>query len=107
LKSTEYGFDHGLSGKALGVVLRGLLIAGMASLLLLLWIRPVFADDVPLRVAVQGFVKPEGNELKLLVRVPMDALGEIDFPKRGVPGSLIFSEADATLRAAKIGRAHV
>jgi len=100
LNSAEYGFDHGFSGKALGAVLRSLLLAGVASLLLLLLIRPVFADDVPLRVAVQGFVKPEGNELKLLVRVPMDALGEIDFPKRGVPGSLIFSEADATLRTA-------
>ena len=49
--------------------------------------KAAFADDVPLSVSVQTFVKPEGNQLSVLLRVPMDALGEIDFPKRGVPGS--------------------
>ncbi len=58
------------------------------------------ADDVPLSVAVQAYIKPEGNELTVLLRVPMDALGEIDFPTRGVPGSLIFSEADSALQTA-------
>lgn len=70
---------------------------------LLLWfisIEQVSADDVPLRVAVQAFVKPEGSELSVLMRVPMDALGEIDFPTRGIPGSLIFSEADNALETA-------
>lgn len=58
------------------------------------------ADDVPQSVAVQAFVKPQGNALSVLIRVPMDALGEIDFPKSGVPGMLIFSEAEPTLRTA-------
>lgn len=62
--------------------------------------KTVLADDVPLSVAVQAFVKPEGNQLSVLVRVPMDALGEIDFPKRGTPGFLIFSEADPELNTA-------
>lgn len=62
--------------------------------------RSAFADDIPLSVAVQAFIKPEGNQLSVLLRVPMEALSEIDFPKRGVPGSLIFSEADPTLRRA-------
>lgn len=69
-------------------------------LICLLPTRQIFADDIPLSVAVQGFIKPDGNELSVLLRVPMEALGEIDFPKRGVPGSLIFSEADPTLRRA-------
>lgn len=59
--------------------------------------KVAFADDIPLSVSVQTFVKPESNQLSVLLRVPMDALSEIDFPTRGVPGSLIFSEADATL----------
>ena len=63
-------------------------------------IESASADDVPLRVAVQAFVKPAGSELSILMRVPMDALGEIDFPTRGVPGSLIFSEADNALETA-------
>lgn len=58
------------------------------------------ADDVPLSVAVQAYIKPEGNKLTVLLRVPMDALGEVDFPTRGVPGSLIFSEADGALETA-------
>ncbi len=58
------------------------------------------ADDVPLSVAVQAYIKPEGNNLTVLLRVPMDALGEVDFPTRGVPGSLIFSEADSALETA-------
>lgn len=62
--------------------------------------EPAKADDVPLRVAVQAFVKPEGLQLSILMRVPMDALGEIDFPVRGIPGSLIFSEADNALETA-------
>jgi hypothetical protein len=60
----------------------------------------VSADDVPLRVAVQAFIKPMDSELSVLMRVPMDALGEIDFPTRGIPGSLIFSEADNALETA-------
>jgi hypothetical protein len=62
--------------------------------------RQALADDVPLRVAVQAFIKPQGSELSVLMRVPMDALGEIDFPTRGIPGSLIFSEADNALETA-------
>lgn len=58
------------------------------------------ADDVPLSVAVQAYIKPEGNILTVLLRVPMDALGEVDFPTRGVPGSLVFSEADSALETA-------
>ena len=70
----------------------------LVLLLTVVWSsKAAFADDVPLSVSVQTFVKPEGNQLSVLLRVPMDALGEIDFPKRGVPGSLIFSEADPTL----------
>lgn len=58
------------------------------------------ADDVPLAVSVQAFIKPEGNLLSVLLRVPMDALGEIDFPKSGGPGYLVFSEADDELATA-------
>ena len=72
----------------------------VALLLSAIPIESASADDVPLRVAVQAFVKPEGTELSILMRVPMDALGEIDFPTRGIPGSLIFSEADNALETA-------
>lgn len=77
-------------------------LALISALLLVLAILPVAsrADDVPLSVAVQAYIKPEGNKLTVLLRVPMDALGEVDFPTRGVPGSLVFSEADSALETA-------
>ena len=48
------------------------------------------------------FVKPAGNRLQLLVRVPMSAMREVDFPLRG-PGYLDLGRADDALRnAAKL-----
>ncbi len=82
------------SGLSLWCILIVLVVASVWTF------KPAVADDVPLSVSVQAFIKPEGNQLSVLLRVPMDALGEIDFPKEGVPGFLIFSEADPTLRTA-------
>ena len=63
----------------------------------LLWIpNLVQAHDIPSRVTVYAFVKPEGNELTALLRVPMEAFGEVSFPLRG-PGFLQFSEAQFSL----------
>jgi hypothetical protein len=59
----------------------------------------VSAHDIPVRVTVHAFVKPEGNQLTALLRVPMEALGEISFPLRG-PGYLRFSEAAVELEEA-------
>ena len=50
------------------------------------------AHDIPSRVTVYAFVKPEANQLTALLRVPMEAFGEISFPLRG-PGYLQFAEA--------------
>lgn len=50
------------------------------------------AHDIPSRVTVYAFVKPAGNQLTVLMRVPMEAFGEIVFPTRG-PGYLEISDA--------------
>ncbi len=57
------------------------------------------AHDIPSRVTVYAFVKPEGNQLTALIRVPMEAFNEISFPLRG-PGYLQFSEAEFALNDA-------
>lgn len=57
----------------------------------------LFADEIPARVAVQGFVKAEPGRLNLLMRIPMDSLGEAGLPLRGSVGYLIFSEAQDEL----------
>ena len=57
------------------------------------------SHDIPSRVTVNGFVKPAGKTLTVMLRVPMEALGEISFPLRG-PGYLKFSEADFAINDA-------
>ena len=57
------------------------------------------AHDIPSRVTVHAFVKPEGNQLTALLRIPMEAFSEISFPLRG-PGYLQFSEAEFSLNDA-------
>ena len=57
------------------------------------------AHDIPNDVTVQVFVKPEGARLRLLVRAPLRACRDVDFPKRG-PGYLDLARADASLHDA-------
>jgi hypothetical protein len=57
------------------------------------------AHDIPNDVKLQAFVKPAGTQLQLLVRVPLAAMNEVDFPKRG-PGYLDLANAEAALRNA-------
>ncbi len=57
------------------------------------------AHEIPSDVTVQAFLKPEGRKLRLLVRVPLLALPDVDFPSRW-PGMLDLSKADLVLRDA-------
>lgn len=62
--------------------------------------KGVLGDEIPSRVAVQAFVKAEQGQLNLLMRVPMDALVEAQFPLRGEIGYVIFSEATGAMESA-------
>jgi len=42
----------------------------------------VSAHDIPRDVTVQAFAKPEGARFQLLVRVPLKAIMDIEFPRR-------------------------
>jgi hypothetical protein len=57
---------------------------------------PAAAHDIPARVTVLGLVKPEGRTLRVLVRVPLKAIRDVNFPLRG-PGFLDLAGADALL----------
>ena len=61
----------------------------------------VLAHDIPNDVTVQVFLKPHGQRLDLLVRAPLRAMRDIDFPKRG-PGYLDLTRADDSLRHSAI-----
>jgi hypothetical protein len=57
---------------------------------------PAVAHDVPNDVRVQMYFKPVGKTLQLLVRMPLTAMQEVDFPRRG-PGYLDIARADEAL----------
>ena len=62
----------------------------------------VVAHEIPNHVKVQALLKPSGRTLQLLVRVPLAAMQEIDFPRRG-PGYIDLAGADVALgNAAKL-----
>jgi len=61
--------------------------------------RAAWAHEIPVDVVVRAFVKPEGRTLRMLVRVPMEAMRDVDFPMRG-PGYLVLDGLDPYLRDA-------
>ena len=52
----------------------------LAALLLLA--RPARAHEIPQRVAIRGFVQQDSLTLRLLLRVPLEAMRDMDFPLR-------------------------
>ena len=59
----------------------------------------VVAHEIPTEVVVQAIVKPDGHRLDLLVRVPLEAMRDVNFPETA-DGNLRISAADETLRDA-------
>ena len=60
------------------------------------------AHEIPNDVTVQTFFRPEGQTLRLVLRVPLVAMRDMDYPKLGARNSdmLDLSRADKTLRDA-------
>jgi mono/diheme cytochrome c family protein len=59
------------------------LIVTLASSFLLLGPSRTAAHEIPARVTVLALVRPEGQTLRLLVRAPLEAMRDIEFPVRG------------------------
>ena len=51
-------------------------------LFLLAAATPAAAHDIPRDVTVQAFVKPDGHTLRLLVRVPLKGIQDIEYPRK-------------------------
>jgi hypothetical protein len=60
---------------------------------------PARSHDIPERMSMHAFVKPEGERLHLIVRVPLALLLNLNLPKRG-PGFIDLHRADDQLRTA-------
>ena len=55
---------------------------GAASGSAVLLAAPVSAHDIPSDVTVQAFMKPEGHTLRVLVRLPLKTVMDVEFPRR-------------------------
>jgi hypothetical protein len=55
--------------------------------------------DIPSDATVQAFLKPSGQRLELLMRVPMKVIRDVDFPSKG-PGYLDLARTQPLLRDA-------
>ena len=75
-----------------------LIVCVIGAVTSLLTSRPS-AHDIPLDVLVRAFVRPQGQHLTLVVRAPMHAMRDINFP-RDAEGFLDIPRADAALREA-------
>ena len=84
------------SGRRWAVTWRAVIIA--IGLMVALPARP-FAHEIPPSVALVAFVKPETGRLRLLVRVPLEAIRDVDFPQRGA-GYLDIARTTPLLRDA-------
>lgn len=77
-------------------------LAMLAGLLLLI-VGPAIRSDaheIPSEVKIQLFFKPEGQRLRVLVRAPLEAMTDIDWPLIGVEGLLDVSRAGPFLKDA-------
>lgn len=74
-------------------LLRGPVLAALVPVL-----GPAVAHEVPADVQVTAYVRPAGQVLEVMIRVPMDAMQEVDFPLRGP--YLEIARADEALRTA-------
>jgi HupE/UreJ protein len=56
--------------------------AALFLIVLMTCVARVSAHDIPRDVTVQAFARPEGHSFKLLVRVPLKAIMDIEFPRK-------------------------
>jgi hypothetical protein len=74
----------------------GARVAALALALLLVLPSTPSAHEIPSRVTIIAFVKPEANRLRLIVRVPLEAMRDMQFPLHGA-GYLDIAAVDSLL----------
>jgi hypothetical protein len=64
---------------------------------LVAWAGHPAAHDLPADVVVHAFVKPEGQRLRVLLRVPLEAMRDVDYPTRRPEGLLDLARIESAL----------
>jgi hypothetical protein len=73
----------------------------LTAIVVLMLAAGPLAHEIPAEVTVHAFIRPEGQTLRLLVRAPLKAMRDINFPTYG-PGFLDIARADNTIREAAV-----
>ena len=81
--------------------IRWILGAALPLAALLATTRTSSAHEIPAAVTVQTYLRAEGDILRMLVRVPLASMRDIQFPLRG-PGYIVIEEAEPYLRDAAV-----
>jgi hypothetical protein len=76
-------------------------LAALAAACLFLVPSLAAAHDIPASVVVQAFLRPQGTNARLLVRVPLGAMRDVEFPLKD-GGVLDIARAEPTLRDAAL-----
>ncbi len=92
---------EGIRGERRSAI-RALPFAILLALLAAAVSAPLAAHDIPNDVTVQTYFRPEGQRLRVVIRVPLAAMRDLDYPRRGPAtlGLLDLARADSTLRDA-------
>jgi len=61
----------------------------VAAWIVLVSALSIAAHEIPSHITVHLFVKPQGDTLRVLVRVPLDAIKDVSFPLRKENGDLL------------------
>src|SRR5512133_811486 len=77
----------------------GVAVALAAALVVGVPAASSFAHDIPSSVTVFAFVRPEGRQLHVVIRVPLEAMRDVNFPVHG-PGYLDLAKLDPLLQDA-------
>jgi hypothetical protein len=78
---------------------RAAFAAAVASLLVLASPSVDFAHDIPTSVRVFVFIKPVGRDLRVVIRAPLEAMRDVNFPLVG-PGYLDIARSTPLLKDA-------
>ena len=81
---------------ASSAAVRVLLFLAFAGTLAAVPVTGAHGHDIPRDITIRAFVKPEGQRLRLLVRVPLESMLDVTFPLNG-PGYLDLSRAEESL----------
>ena len=79
--------------------MRRLPVAAIVMALVIAGSVRTIAHDIPNAIIVQAFLKPEGDRLRFLVRVPLEAMADMDVPQRE-QGYLDLARVDDAIRTA-------